>query len=63
MGRTFKNEKQAAFFRATQAGAVREIALNNGGTGDLRKGITQEEFDKRKKKRKIAQATRKANRK
>lgn len=57
------DEQKANFKRAQQAGIVREIALNNGGTGELRSGITDEEFQRRKKRKKIALASRKANRK
>ncbi len=52
-------EQKAQFYRAQQAAAVREIALNNGGTGDKRAGISTAEFKRRKKRRKIAEATRK----
>jgi len=52
-------EQKADFRRAQQAAAVREIALNNGGTGELRTGISDEEFKRRKRRRKIAKASRK----
>jgi len=56
-------EQKAEFFRAQQAAAVREIALNNGGTGDIRAGISTEEFKRRKRRRKIAKATKRKSRK
>ncbi len=54
--------KEQAFFRARQAGVVREIALNSGGTGDLRKEVGHKEKQKKKKRRKMARSSRRQQR-
>lgn len=53
------NEKQAALFRALQAGKLHELVAFRGGTGDLRKPLTAKE---RKAKRKEVKASRQFNR-
>ncbi|MGP4038355.1 hypothetical protein ACTWP4_00390 [Gracilibacillus sp. D59] len=58
-----KLKKKAAFFRAQQAGVAREIALNNGGTGELRMPLSQKEYNLKKARRKQAKLSRRANRK
>ncbi|WP_188453762.1 hypothetical protein [Virgibacillus oceani] len=57
-----KLKQNAAFFRASHAGVVREIALNSGGTGDLRKEISSAEAKRMKRKRKLAKQSRRRNR-
>lgn len=57
-----KLKQKAAFFRAQQAGVVREIALNNGSTGELRKTISNKEAKRIKARRKLAKQSRKRNR-
>ncbi len=61
--RKLENKQKQAFFRARQAGVAREIALNNGSTGEFRQPLTKKQSMKNKRKRNIAKASRKANRK
>ena len=55
--------KEQAFYRARQAGVVREIALNSGGTGDLRREFSQKEKSKNRSRRKMDRASRRQQRK
>ena len=50
------------FIRASKAGIAREIALNNGGTGELRKSISVKEANRIKARRKQAKKSRRQNR-
>jgi len=54
--------KEQAFFRARQAGVAREIAMNSGGTGDLRKEVSGKEKRKKKTRRKMARSSRRQQR-
>lgn len=55
-------EQQQAFFRAMQAGHLRQLAIAKGGTGDLRKPLTAQQRDARKAKRKAVRQARKVQR-
>lgn len=55
-------EQKKAFFLAQQAGAIRDIAISRGGTGDLRKQLSDKEVAKRKARRQMAKLSRKQNR-
>lgn len=57
------NDKGQLLFRAKQAGAVRDIAIARGGTGELRKELSSAEKKARKAKRNRARASRQFNRK
>jgi hypothetical protein len=58
-----RTDKQKADFNAAvQAGIFRNIALNNGGTGDLRRELTPKDKAKKKARRAMAKQSRKQNR-
>lgn len=55
-------EQKKAFFIAQQSGAIRDIALAKGGTGEQRKPLSAKEKSRRRKRRKMVKLSRKANR-
>ena len=61
-GKEKKDEKNQLLYRALQAGALYDLAIRSGGTGDSRKPLSEKERKRRKKKRQMAKASRKANR-
>jgi len=59
-----RTEEQKAELRlATIAGKARYTAEMNGGTGDLRRKLSEKEVAKLRSRRKMAKASRKKNRK
>jgi hypothetical protein len=58
-----QTEKQAKELRqALIRGKLLELVEARGGTGELRKPLTQKAYDKRKKRAKMAKYSRKGNR-
>lgn len=55
-------EQQANFKQAMISGALRNLVIARGGTGDKRQPLTHKEYDRRKKRVKLAKQSRKANR-
>jgi hypothetical protein len=55
-------EQRKAFKEAMETGSLRQLVAARGGTGDLRKELSDKEKAVRKNKRKMAKASRKANR-
>lgn len=55
-------EQRKSFKTALETGALRDLAIAKGGTGNLRKELSDKEKSKRKNKRKMAKMSRKANR-
>lgn len=54
--------QQEAFKSALVAGYYRDLAIYSGGTGHLRKELSSKEYSRRKKRRQLVKASRKANR-
>lgn len=57
-----QTEQQQAFKRAQVAGYAKHVAQLNGGTGDLRRELSEKERLQRKARRKMQKASRKGNR-
>lgn len=55
-------QQQVDFKRAKKIGRLRDIALNNGGTGDYRPELSYKEKKRRKKRRQLAKMSRRRNR-
>lgn len=55
-------EQAAAFKAATIAGYYQDYAIHKGGTGHMRPELSVKEIERRKARRKMAKASRKANR-
>lgn len=55
-------EQREAFKTAMVTGALRNLVAARGGTGDLRKELSDKEKAKRKNRHKMAKMSRKANR-
>lgn len=56
-------EQKQAFEQAILRGALLELVAARGGTGELRKPLTEKAYQQRKKRNKVAKMVRKQNRK
>lgn len=63
MNLKWATDKKEAFKTAMMTGLLGDLVKFNGGTGELRRELTQKEYNKRKKRNKIAKASRQFNRK
>jgi hypothetical protein len=59
---TQTKEQRESFKTSLVAGALRQLAVRKGATGDLRQELSDKEKAKRKARRKMVKASRKANR-
>lgn len=59
----WEKEKKESFVKAIKLGALRDLAIAYGGTGELRKPLSEKEKVKRKKRWKQAKESRRKNRK
>lgn len=62
LNEVWDDTKRKAFEGATKRGALLELVKLRGGTGELRKPLTEKAYMKRKKRLQMAKASRKGNR-
>lgn len=55
-------EKRTALKNALIGGFFKDVAIKNGGTGELREPLTQKQYESRKQRNKQAKMSRKRNR-